>query len=144
MRLSTGPELAFLYVFGLLGALQINYDGRVRVGVLVYTHIGFLDHVENEPAEFFIKALHLLPWPACAHNSTAALPHAACCVRACERVRRGACVRACRCVRACGCVRADACVLIHGTGSVDTGTLMRGPRCVDPDRDRMCEPGSRI
>ena len=47
MCVSTGPELAFLYLFGLLDALELKYDGRVLVGVLVYTHIGLCDNVEN-------------------------------------------------------------------------------------------------
>ena len=107
-----------LYLFGILDALELDYNDRVLIGMLVFTQFGVLDNAENEPAEFFIKELHSLPGPACARSITAALLHAACFVRACERARRGACVRACRCVRACQCVRADACVLIHGTGSV--------------------------
>jgi hypothetical protein len=106
---STGPELALLYLFGILGALELVYNNRVLVGVLVYSLIGVLDNAENEPAEFFIKELHSLHEPACAGSTAALLPAACCvpaaCVRACASER----TRATACVRACVAMRADAC-----------------------------------
>ena len=108
----TGPELAFLYLFGLLDALQLKYNIRVLVCVLVYTHIGVLDNAKSEPAELFITYQH-----ACrrscrttsTHKTYAALPLAACCrvracVRPCERVRRRHDVRR-HALRACVALR---------------------------------------
>lgn len=54
VRVSAGPELALVYLFGILDALELEYNDRVLVGVLVYTHFGVLDNAENELAEFFI------------------------------------------------------------------------------------------
>ena len=41
------------YLLGILGALELEYNDRVLLGVLVYTPIGILDNAENEPAVFF-------------------------------------------------------------------------------------------
>ena len=91
----TGPELAFLYLFGLLDALQLKYNIRVLVCALVYTHISVLDNAKSEPAELFITYLHACR-RSCRTTSTrktyAALPlvpPAAECVHAC--VRANAC-----------------------------------------------------
>ena len=103
--MSTGPELAFLYLFGLLDAVEHYYTNYVLVGELVDTHIGLLDSAESEPTEFFIKELHMLP--GCWRYAAWLLP--AVCVHACERVRTRAnvceCASACDGMRRCACVR---------------------------------------
>ena len=55
----------FLYLFGILDALELEYNDRMLVGTLVYTHIGVLDNAENEPAVFFDQhpARILFSWP---------------------------------------------------------------------------------
>jgi hypothetical protein len=102
---STGPELAFLYLFGLLDAVEHDYTNYVLVGELVDMRIGLLDSAESEPTEFFVKELHMLP--GCWRYAAWLLPAA--CVRmranACECVRMRANAHllstACDGVRAC-------------------------------------------
>ena len=90
----TGPELAFLYLFGLLDALQLKYNNRVLVCVLVYAHNGVLNNAGSEPAEFFIIKQQSSP-AVCSQQHTAALLLAVrCLLRASVRMRQKACVRA--------------------------------------------------
>ena len=93
----TGPELAFLYLFGLLDAVEHDYTNHVLVGELVDTRIGLLDSAESEPTEFFIKELHMLP--GCWRYAAWLLQLLRACMRAnaCKRVRMRA--NACKCVR---------------------------------------------
>ena len=103
----TGPELAFLYLFGLLDAVEHDYTNHVLVGELVDTRIGLLDSAESEPTEFFIKELHMLPgcWRYAAWLLPAACVHAWMRANACERVQMRASAHllstACDGMRAC-------------------------------------------
>ena len=63
--MSTGAELAFFYIFGILAAVELDYINHALVDVLADTRIGLLGNAESEPAEFFVKELHSLHEPAC-------------------------------------------------------------------------------
>lgn len=103
----------FLYLFGILDALELEYNDRKLVGNLVYTHIGVLDKAENKPAgAAWVSHLHAR---TLLHGPVMGQPcwqHTACCVlracelRACEQRVRYACVHY-ACVRhACASMRA--------------------------------------
>jgi hypothetical protein len=104
------------YLLGILGALELEYNDRVLVGVLVYTPIGILDNAETKLAKFFVTIPHAYRMlSACRHVAACrrcCIPRANACVRmrACQLVRANTCVPIVR-MRACGsceCVRADS------------------------------------
>ena len=77
--------MAFLYLFGLLDALQLKYYIRVLVSVLVYSHYGVLDNAESEPAKFFVMIcsrsacfLHAQPYCCMLHTACRADGATAC------------------------------------------------------------------
>ena len=58
--MSTGPELAFFYICGLLAAVEHDYINHALIDVLADTRIGLLDNAESEPAEFILNNKHTL------------------------------------------------------------------------------------